>query len=157
MPIYEANGYRSRSRSHLTKAQKQEAEAALYGLRPTPSMSTTPTISAEDIERMRALVTQSDIDNSRENKEFDLNDPKTPRYVHQPYPTTVYHHARRASRAAKNPAELAEALKNGWEMAPYPSEIPAEIELDPETQAEIDALTAKAKAKADAAAKAKRK
>ncbi len=159
MPIYEAAGYRTRGKCKLTKQEKKDAEAALFGLRPIPPMTNlNPVpISPEDIERMRTIVAQSDDANKRENREFDLNDPPRKQYVHQTYPMTLYNHERRENREAKNPKELAEALAHGWQKEPYPMEVSNEIELDPETEKEIEALKAKARANAKAdKAKAKK-
>lgn len=152
MPLNEAQGFRLRGRNNLTKQQKRDAELALYGLSEAPSMS-TQSLSSDEIEKMRTLVLQHDASNKNENKEFDLNNPPRTQYIHQPWPVTVYHHTKRANRIVANQAELAEALKAGWQKEPYPAEVVStDPELDEETLIEIEKLKAKGR-KAAAAAK----
>jgi hypothetical protein len=120
MPIYEARGFRTRGNSRIfTKEQKLDAHAALFGIS-NPTMTTTSNgLTSSEIERMRELVLMHDVSNRNESKEFDLNDPPKKQYLHQPFPTTVYHHAKGKNRLAHNEEELAEALAHGWQRKPF--------------------------------------
>lgn len=126
MPLYEARGLRARNSNYkpLTKEQKREAHAALFGVPSRASSMNTLDLTNEDAERMRALLAQHDASHRNESKEFDLNNPPKQPYTHQPFPTTVYHHAKRLNRKAKNAQELAEALAHGWQQKPYPAVAP---------------------------------
>ena len=75
MPINEFVNLR---RSNLTKEQRREAEAAIYGLSTNEMINQ---ISPEEIERMRAIIAQHDQTNKGGIKEFDLNDPPKQPYV----------------------------------------------------------------------------
>jgi hypothetical protein len=133
MPLNEAYGF---YRSNLTKEQKRQAEAAVYG-QPVPSMPPNA-LSQEEIERMRTLVAQHDSQGTI--KEFDLNNPPQVPYVYQPFPTTVYHHATRRNKVLATQEALEEALAAGWSRDPIPSEPPPEIELDAATKEEAAAV-----------------
>ena len=113
MPLNEAYGFH---RSNLTKEQKRAAEAAVYG-QSVPSMPPNA-LTHEEIERMRTLVAQQDAQGAV--KEFDLNNPATPPYVFQPFPTTVYHHATKRNKIVADQEALDAALAEGWKHAPIP-------------------------------------
>jgi hypothetical protein len=134
-------------RSNLTKAQRRDAEAAIYGLDPhlqTP-MSTS-NLSIDEIERMRAILASHDANNRVGIKEFDLNNPPKLPYVHQEFPRLVYHHGRRIHRVAADAEALAEALEMGWSKEPYAAVVAAgQTEIDLAEAAEIAALDAKAR------------
>jgi hypothetical protein len=138
MPLNEAYGFH---RSNLTKEQKRQAEAAVYG-QPVPNMPTTP-LSDEDIERFRTLVAQHDARGTV--KEFDLNNPPQVPYTYQPFPTTVYHHATKRNKIVPDQEALDAALAEGWKHEPIPSEPPPEIELDVATKEEAAAVDKEAK------------
>lgn len=124
MPLNEAYGFH---RSNLTKEQKRAAEAAVYG----QSVPTMPpnALTAEEIERMRTLVAQHDSQGAV--KEFDLNNPVTPPYVFQAFPTTVYHHATKRNKIVADQEALDAAVAEGWKHAPPdPKDLPPEIEPD---------------------------
>jgi hypothetical protein len=124
MPLNEAYGFH---RSNLTKEQKRAAEAAVYG-QPVPTMPPNA-LTPEEIERMRTLVAQHDSQGAV--KEFDLNNPVTPPYVFQPFPTTVYH-AKLGNKVVPDQEALDEALAAGWKHAPPDpkKDIPPETEPD---------------------------
>jgi len=123
------------------------------------------------------MLNAHDANNRVGMQTIDINNPPKVPYVHQPFPTTVYHHASGKVRLAKNQTELAEALSYGWERKPYiPPADPAgkfavdggvdesfDVELDAETQAELDGTLEKGrrvaaeKAAAEKAARAARK
>ena len=138
MPLNEAYGF---YRSNLTKEQKRQAEAAVYG-QSVPTMPTTP-LSDEDIERFRTLVAQHDARGTI--KEFDLNNPPQVPYTYQPFPTTVYHHATKRNKVVPDQEALEKALAEGWKHEPIPSEPPPEIELDAATKEEAAAVDKEAK------------
>jgi hypothetical protein len=138
MPLNEASGF---YRSNLTKEQKRAAEAAIFG-QPVPNMSPM-TLTPEEIERMRTLVAQHDSQGAV--KEFDLNNPPTPPYVYQPFPTTVYHHATKRTKVVTDQDALDKAEAEGWKHEPIPSEPPPEIELDAATKEEVAAADKEAK------------
>ncbi len=133
MPLNEAYGFH---RSNLTKEQKRAAEAAVYG-QPVPTMPPNA-LTQEEIERMRTLVAQNDAQGAV--KEFDLNNPQTPPYVFQPFPTTVYHHATKRNKIVPDQEALDKAMAEGWKHEPVPSEPPPEIELDAEAKEEVAAV-----------------
>lgn len=134
MPFNPAGGYR---RSNLTKEQKREAEAAIYGLS-TKDMEQQ--FSQEDIERMRAILAQHDSQAQRQGiREFDLNSPPKEPYKYQEFPKLVYDHDARTHRVVRNKAEEKAALEAGWLNEPFPAEAPAE-ELDDDDAAEVARL-----------------
>ena len=134
MPINEASGFH---RSGLTKQQKREAEAAIYGLQEKP-LPDNQQFTLEDIERMRTLVAQHD--NAGKIKEFDLNNPPKVPYTHQEYPRVMYHHESRRMKLAHNQTDVAEAEARGWSKEPW-IDAPAEpAELDEQTAREVEAV-----------------
>lgn len=118
MALNEAGGPK---RSNLTREQREQAEAAIYGFveRPMANQQFSP----DDIERMRTILAQHD--SQKQTNEFDLNNPPKERYVHQEFPRMVYHHEERKTRVVKNAAELHQYLAEGWSKDPYPMEAPA--------------------------------
>ena len=137
MPINEAAGY---TRNNLTKEQKRQAEAAIFGLQEIP---VSPELTQDEIERMRTILAQHD---SRKGvQEFDLNNPPKKPYVHQEYPRVMYHHGKRQMRVAKSPDEVHAAEAAGWQKEPFLPEgaEPPEIELDPESAQEAAEADAK--------------
>ena len=134
MPLNEAHSFH---RSNLTKEQQRAAEAAVYG----QSVPTMPpnALTPEEIERMRTLVAQNDAQGAV--KEFDLNNPVTPPYVYQPFPTTVYH-AKLGNKVVPDQEALDEALAAGWKHeAPDPKkDLPPEIEPDAAAREEVAAV-----------------
>jgi hypothetical protein len=126
MSINEAGGIR---RSNLTKEQRREAEAAIYGLS-TKQMSDQ--LTHDEIERMRQIVAQHDQTNKGGIKEFDLNNPPKLPYRHQEFPKTVYDHESRRSFIVRNREDEKEALDSGFRLDPYLSE---PVEVEPEAEA----------------------
>lgn len=147
MPLYEARGFRTRGNSRIfTKEQKLEAHAALLGISTQPMTTTSNGLTASEIERMRELVLQHDVSNRNESKEFDLNDPPKKQYIHQAFPTTVYHHAKGLNRLANNAEELAEALAHGWQRKPFvPVPAAASFDLDDDARSAPPPVAPKAK------------
>jgi hypothetical protein len=124
-------------RSNLTKEQKREAEAAIYGLS-TKDMQDQ--FTQEDIERMRAILAQHDGQAQRQGiREFDLNNPPKEPYKYQEFPKLVYHHEARTHKVVRSKAEEKAALDAGWLNEPFPSEPPVD-ELDEEEAAEVARL-----------------
>src|ERR1017187_2668279 len=107
MPVYEA----AARRSGLTKQQKREQEAAIYGLAPNNMQEQ---FSLEDIERMRAVLTQHDGQKTKGIRELDLNNPAKEPYTHQPYPAILYDHETRKHIVVKNRREEEDALEGGY-------------------------------------------
>jgi len=139
MPLNEAHSFH---RSNLTKEQQRAAESAVYG-QSVPTM-THNQLTPEEIERMRTLVAQHDSQGAV--KEFDLNNPVTPPYVYQPFPTTVYHHATGRNKVVPDQEALDKALAEGWKHTPTAaSDPPPEIELDDATKEEAAAVDKEAK------------
>src|SRR6516164_1439367 len=99
MPINEFVNLR---RSNLTKEQRREAEAAIYGLSTNEMINQ---ISPEEIERMRAIIAQHDQTNKGGIKEFDLNNPPRLPYRFQEYPKVVYDHDGRQNFIVRNREE----------------------------------------------------
>jgi hypothetical protein len=112
-------------RSNLTKEQRREAEAAIYGL---PTKQMIDQLTPEEIERMRQIVAQHDQQNQGGIKEFDLNNPKLPPYRHQEYPKMVYDHEGRRTFSVRNREHEKEALDAGYRLDAFPPE-PEEPEV----------------------------
>lgn len=106
MPLNEARSFK---RSNLTREQKQQAEAAIYGVRESTSMSANNfdinNLSQDQIEALRKVVMQSD--NGGKIAEFDLNNPPKVPYRHQAFPKLVYNHA------ASEPSRIEIDTENG--------------------------------------------
>jgi uncharacterized protein YecA (UPF0149 family) len=173
MPLNEARSFK---RSNLTREQKQQAEAAIYGVRESTSMSPS-NLTQQEIESMRALVAQHD--NEGKISEFDLNKPPKVPYRHQDFPRMVYNHKLSApsrvdlvkgkdgdvqerhvepkivSKIVHDEDELEAALEAGWskEVPPLHSEAAIEGELAVEESEEIESprRSKGKKAKKDAA------
>jgi hypothetical protein len=137
MPINEASGLR---RSNLTKEQKREAEAAIYGLKPIDHMQYAE-LTAQEIERMRAIVAQHD--RGQRAEEFDLNNPKTAPYRYQRFPKMIYSHAKRDSRIVRSEDELQGFMELGWTDQPYPAEPTETVQLDAASAAEVEQVDRK--------------
>lgn len=142
MPLNEAGGYR---RSNLTKEQRREAEAVIYGLAAQQkAMSFLGQLSEEEIERMRDIVAQHDSQNKGGMKEFDLNNPPKLPYVYQPYPCIMYHHGKRKTQKAHSAEEAEAAIDAGWSREPFLPEH-QESDLAPEVTAEVAELDRQAR------------
>jgi hypothetical protein len=149
MPINEAAGIRRRS--HLTKEQKRQAEASIYGLQDSLTPMPNEQFSTEDIDRMRAILAQHDAQNRGGIKEFDLNKPPKEPYTFQEFPKLVYDHTARKHQTVRNAHEEKAALTAGWRNEPYPAELPEPAELDAEDAAEAARLDKIARKKKQAA------
>src|SRR5215472_14197564 len=110
MPINESVNLR---RSNLSKEQRREQEAAIYGL---STKEMTNQISPEEIERMRQIVAQHDQTNKQGIREFDLNDPPKLPYRYQEYPKVVYDHDGRRNFIVRNREDEKEALDSGFRL-----------------------------------------
>lgn len=119
-------------RGGLTKQQKRQAEAALYGLKQETNVPAE--YSPQEIEQMRQLVLQNDI-SSGKVAEFDLNKPAKETYVHQEFPRIVYHQKSGAAKKVENAKEMEEALAKGFAKDPPPPPPPPD-EGEQETGAE---------------------
>lgn len=104
MPLNESRSFK---RSNLTREQKQQAEAAIYGVREGTSMSTNNfgNLSQTEIEAMRQIVMQSD--STGKIAEFDINNPPKVAYRHQAFPKMLYNHA------ASEPSRVEIDVENG--------------------------------------------
>ncbi len=139
MAIFEA----APRRSNLTREQKQQAEAAIYGLQEN---FMAPSLTKDEIERMRAIVAQHDSQGRGKIQEFDLNNPPKQPYTHQEFPRVMYHHGKHITRIAKDAEEMDAAISAGWSKEPFPAvPEPEEPELDAESAAEAAELDAKLK------------
>lgn len=106
MPLNEARSFK---RSNLTREQRQQAEAAIYGVRESAVMPVNnfdvSNFSQDQIEAMRQVVMQSD--NGAKSSEFDLNNPPKAAYRHQAFPKLVYNHE------ASEPSRIEIVIENG--------------------------------------------
>jgi hypothetical protein len=118
MPMYESSGIR---RSNLTKQQRLEAEAALYGYPMTTDEKEKP-ITREEIERLREIVNQHDREAGI--KEFDLNKPPVEPYTYKPFPKLLYNHKERTTKVAASQEEMDKLAKDGFVKEPFPPEQP---------------------------------
>lgn len=114
MPLNEAASFR---RGGLTKQQKKEQEAVLYGLsgESMPQQQFTP----EQMLQITAMLEQQKLESTKP-KEFDLNNPPKVPYTHQEFPMCVYHHGKGTSRNAQDAEDLAAAIEAGWTRDPNP-------------------------------------
>jgi hypothetical protein len=127
VPLNESFG---RKRSNLTKEQKQQALAAIYGI----SEEVMQPITHEEAARLREILLEHDKQNTAPTKEFDLNNPPQKPYRYQAWPKLVYHHEYREYDKAKNQMELDALLSEGFQLEPFPSE--EDIPLDAASAAE---------------------
>ena len=147
MPLNEAGP----ARSNLTKQQKHEALAAIYGLQETPmNPSQGPAhFSAHEIERMRTILAHHDATTAKQ-QEFDLNNPPRTNYVHQEFPKLVYDlngEGKLVHKVVNDRDEHEAALADGWANEPKAPVEADEIELDAATTAEVAAVDAQLKKK----------
>jgi hypothetical protein len=139
MPINEAAGYR---RSNLTKQQRFEQTAALYGYGQQPQHENMQnTFSQAQLEQMRAILQAHDSQSSGVIREFDLNNPPKLPYVYQEFPRLVYRAGKH--RPTHNEAELTEALAHGWSKEPPVASQHEDEALDPQTAREVAAVEEK--------------
>lgn len=132
MPLNESKSF---PRSNLTKEQKQEQLAVLYGLQKGSSMSLLDQLSPA--ERAQLIAEVKDAINAPQAppREFDLNNPPKVDYKHQEYPRMVYHAESRGTALVHSDEELASALEQGYSKEPFPAEVP-EVELSAADAAE---------------------
>jgi hypothetical protein len=134
-------------RSGLTKQQKAEQEAAIYGLTPQHHMQ----LSHDEIERMRQIVQQHDAQSGTSRngiREFDLNKPPQERYVYREFPKVLYHHDSRIHTTVHNKEQERIKLNDGFVTEPYLNEEPEiEVDLGAEDAAEAAQLTKQARTK----------
>lgn len=115
-------------------------------------MATAPlaNLTAEDIEKMRQIVNQHD----QMQQSFDINKPPQKQYRYQEYPRLVYKHDTRETLKVHSDEQLEEAKAAGYVIEPFEAEIDLEPELDAESAAELAKVE---KALRAARAKAKKK
>lgn len=116
MPINESSGT---PRSKLTKAQKKQMEAAVYGLQEKGSMEHTTDVSPQDIEKMRQLVMDHDRATGR-MVEFDLNKPPQESLQYRPFPRLLYNWETKKEKPVADQEQLDKALKEGWKKEAWP-------------------------------------
>lgn len=124
MPIPEPAIFRP---SNLTKEQRQQQLAAVYGV------SVTPELTETDIERMRQLLQQHDL-KRKPAQIHDLNNPPREPYRFQKFPQMIYRDS--ATRIVRSEAELSDALALGWTEQPVSFHQEREESLNPQYQAE---------------------
>jgi hypothetical protein len=128
MPLNEAAGFR---KVGLNREQRHAQEAAIYGVQVSQEQIT---LSHDEAERLRALLTQHDKQSMP--KQFDLNAPPKEPYRYQEFPCVIYDHEARATRIVHSAEERALWLAEGWDRKPFPAEA-AEVSLDPDEAAEV--------------------
>lgn len=102
-----------------------------------PQQDPAQMLTVQQIEQMRAILAEYDKQHSRVEKEFDLNNPKVERYVHQEFPKMVYHHGERKNAIVRDRKEEQAHLEKGFKNEPYPNEAPAAAAAQPaESEAE---------------------
>lgn len=139
MSLNEAAGYQ---RSNLTKEQKRDQEAVLYGLDPHPVMDLSQLLTPENIEQLRTALAQHD--SQGKINEFDLNNPPVKPYAHQAYPKVIYHPAK-APKKVDNAAQHEEHLDDGWANEPFAPAPLDDPKLDAATKAEVKKLDKEAR------------
>jgi hypothetical protein len=134
MPLNESSGPQ---RSNLTKEQKGQAMAAIFGLQERPMA--VEGLTAQDIEKMRTLVAQHD--SGQKMQEFDLNNPPRAQYVHKEFPKMVYHHESRKHQVVKSAEHLELAIEAGYQTEPFVAEAEP-VQLDSASAREAAAVDA---------------
>jgi hypothetical protein len=100
-----------------------------------------PIFTASEIEKMRLFVTEHDKQTSP--NVFDLNNPPRVNYVHREWPRLLYKlhgEGHQVHLRVHDEAQLDEALAAGWSLTPVAAVDDEFDELDPATQAEVDAV-----------------
>jgi hypothetical protein len=140
VPLNESTG---RKRSNLSKEQRHQALAAIYGI----SEEAMKPITHEEAQRMREILAEHD-KTAAPVKEFDLNNPPQKPYRFQAFPKLVYHHEYREYDKAENQQQLDALFAEGFQLEPFPTE--EEIVLDPASaqeaaniQKQIDAINSR--------------
>lgn len=133
MPIPEPSRFRQ---SNLTKEQRQDQMAALYGVKMD--------LSHAELERMRQIVKDHDAQR-QPMKTIDLNNPPREAYSFQKFPKMVYGGGE--TLIVRSEDELVDAIADGWdESAPAVSPAPVEI-IATKYQAEAERIDGELKAK----------
>jgi hypothetical protein len=147
MPLNEAQSFR---RSSLTKQQRFEQEAAIYGLHPEQQRKhmQNNNFTPAQLDQMRAILEAHDDGKRGVIKEFDLNKPPQAPYRYEEFPRLVYRAGKH--QLAHDEAGLAEALEHGWSKEPHAAIAHVAAELDAESAAEaatVDKQLARSKKK----------
>lgn len=103
-------------RSNLTRAEKAEQLRVIYGV---PKEDEMEKLTAEEAQKLRALLAQHDTEQSPV-KTTDLNNPPHVPYRHQEFPKMVYdlENSKPGSlvtMVVRSPDELADAIADGWD------------------------------------------
>jgi len=150
MPINESSG---QLRSNLTREQRRQAEAAIYGVY-MPDQLSQHEITPDDIERMRALVAQHD--RMAGIREFDLNRPVVEPYSYRPFPKMLYNHQPKAGEPKTTVVDTEEQMEKltakGWKKEPPKPETAEESHgleprLDAKSAAEAEEMDRRLKEK----------
>lgn len=134
----------------LTREQKRQQEAAIYGLGlPTRNTATHNSMdlsqfTSAEIEKLRSALLQHD--SATKPKDFDLNNPPKEPYRYQAFPRLIYDHVARKHKPVHSEEELDAHLAKGWSKEPYPAEV-EETELSAADQAEAAEIDARLKKK----------
>ena len=145
MPLNEAEGYPS----NLTEQQQREAMSAVYGLAERDSMTPEALTYEERVKMRRMLDAMDQKEATGAMKDFDLNKPPVPLYQYKEFPFTMYDHANRKTKAARNHEERQTMIAAGWSETPFPAEGSIEIPLTAEEHAEADAIDKRLTKKGD--------
>lgn len=113
--------------------------------------TSTHAFSPAEIERMRFIIGQHDAQTAGNGaKEFDLANPPVPPYRHQPYPVAMYNHKKRLIKKAETAEQQAQAEAAGWTteaFLPDDHQVPSDVFLSDEDQAEVAAINKELKKK----------
>ena len=112
MPLNESSGNYRKGRG-LTKQQRKEQEAALYGLHPTNAMedffAAMQSLTPEEQARLMAVIRPS---KPGQVKVHDLNNPPKEPYIFEPYPKMLYRFG--DTRIVQTQEEHERAAAEGW-------------------------------------------
>lgn len=149
MPLNEAAAP-FRRRSGLTKEQKRQQEAAIYGVTDSPM-----DLSQFTPEQLAQLKQALNADTPAKANEFDLNAPPKQPYSHQEYPRLMYHHETGRTQLAHSDADVEKAIEFGWSKDSQPPTVAEESETswDTNEQTSPEASTPLTPAQKRAAAK----
>jgi hypothetical protein len=123
------NEWKNPTRSNLTRDQKQQALNAIYGLSEEHMSKKAPQFSAQEISKMKEIVSQQEPEKPRE---FDLNHPEAtpgiiPPYSYHEYPKMLYQG--NSTKVVDNAQQEKQALDAGWSTKPI---VKAQIESIPD-------------------------
>jgi len=137
MPINESYGQKP---SGLTKEQKQEQLAAIYGVE-TKKMGQLEQLQAQLQQLQQQIANMGGTNQPVGIQEIDFNNPKLPPYQHQEFPKFMHHKELGQEVIAKDKAHYMKLVGDGWEKGGLPVAVNSEpAPLPPGVMREVTAV-----------------